>query len=167
MTIRPTPYYLTSLLIALSSCVLFVLSAFQLYGDDDYVYNYLGCGPNGDSVAIPIMGSIVVSIFWAAAHVIAHVFFINTTRTKAVNKNFKINLGFNKDEKMAAYITKSIFHLFVIFLVYDYAVTFYKFYLFQFASFIATTITVLIYGQTISNFIGTKNKQIETKVTEI
>lgn len=165
MTIRPLPYYLTSFLVALASCLAFVLSAFQLYSDEDYVHNYLGCGPNGDTGAIPIMGSIMMSIFWVVVHVIAHIVFIVITRTKEDNKNFKIKFGLYKDEKIAAYIIKSIFYLFAIFLIYDYVSTFYKFYLFEFVSFIAMTITVLIYGLTISNLIGTKKEQIAIKVS--
>ncbi len=163
MTVRPTFYYLTSFLAAMVSCVGFVFSAFQLYGDDDYVYNYLRCGPNGDSVAIPIIGSIMVSMFFFAVHIVVHLTFIRVTWTKSADKDFKIRLGFYRDEKVVIWITKLAFYLFAVFLVYDYARSFYKFYFFEFLSCIAMITTVLFYSITISNLFGTKKQQVDIK----
>lgn len=146
-----------SFLISMTSCLAFTLSAFELYGDEDYVHNYLGCGPNGDTGAIPIMGSISISICFGIIHVIAHIIFILKTKTKEGDKNFKIKFGFYKDEKIISWFIKAVFYLFTIFLIYDYIVSFYKFYLFEFTSFIVMEITIIIYSQTITNLIGTKN----------
>ena len=161
MTIRPTPFYIISLFISLTSCIVFVLSAFQLYGDDDYVHNYLGCGPDGDTGAIPIMSAVLASMFFVVVHIIAHIVFLLVTKAKTRNKDFKVKLGFYKDEKNAAWFIKLIFYLFAIFLTYDYISTFYKFYFFEFVSFIVMTLTVLVYSLTISNLIGTKEKPSE------
>ncbi len=140
----------------------FVLSALQLYSDEDYVHNYLGCGPNGDTGAIPIMGSIMISMFFTIIHILTHVFFILTTKVKG-NK-FKIGLGFYKHDKIITHIVKGVFYLFSAFLVYDYVAAFYKFYLYEFISFIFMTSTVIIYSVTISNIIETPDEQTEVKL---
>ena len=158
MTIRPGLYYTISFLVAISSCVAFTFRAFEIYGDEDYVYNYLGCGPNGDSVAIPMMGAVMVSFFWAMIHVATHFTFTLIRGIKTSGKDFRIRFGFYKNEKIAAWIVKSVFYLFAAFLIYDYILGFYKFYFFDFLSSLVMITTVLIYSLTLSNLIGIKKE---------
>ncbi|MGZ3884313.1 MAG: hypothetical protein ACXVPQ_04500 [Bacteroidia bacterium] len=158
MKIRPVPYYVISFLVSIAGCLLFVLCAVQLYNDDDYVYNYLGCGPDGDATSIPVMGCVMVSLFWGTVHVVSHIVFILITRAKENDKSFRIKFGFYKNDRIINWFIKSFFYLFALFLIYDYAISFYKFYLFEFLSFLVMTITVLTYSLTITNLIGMKKE---------
>ena len=160
MTIKPFPYYIISFLISMASCLAFVMSAAELYGDEDYVHNYLGCGPNGDTGAIPIMESVIVSFFVGIFHVLAHLCFLFISRSKEKYKDFKIRLGFYKDEKLINWIIRAIFCFFILLLIYDYSASFYKFYIFEFGSLLFMILTAIMYMLTITNLIGTKSVQL-------
>ncbi|MFZ1800617.1 MAG: hypothetical protein WAU24_12195 [Chitinophagaceae bacterium] len=58
MKINPFHYVRICFGISVMSCVLNVLAANQLYGNEDYVYNFLQAGPGGDSGGIPVGGAI-------------------------------------------------------------------------------------------------------------
>ena len=163
MTLKPGSYYAISFLISAATCFVFVFSALQMYGDQDYVYNYLKCTPGSDSVAIPIFGFIVVSLFFAVVHVVAHVVFIYITKTKTKNRHFKVRFGFYKKEKAINWIIKPIFYIFASLFIIVYKRDFYKFYFFEALSYVLIATTVVLYSLTITNLIGEKKQVIDKR----
>jgi hypothetical protein len=65
---------------------------------------------------------------------------------KKDQRNFRVRLGFYKDEKRITWILKALLYLLSVFLIYDYVSSFYKFYLFDFSSIVLMAITALAYS---------------------
>lgn len=108
------------------------------------------------------MGSMSVSFFWLMIHILVHGFFILNTWANKKPARFLIRFWFYKDEAPLAWIVRLMFYVFTLFLVYDYCAAFYRLYLFEIASFFLMTLTVLIYGQTITNLMRTTKEQPQT-----
>ena len=161
MTIAPFRYFIISLIISLSTCICCVLCSFQLYGNYDYVHNYLGHTGSNDSASIPIAGFIIASIFFSFVHVLAHLKFFELIRTGKLDRNFELKFGFYKDERKINWAMRIMFYLLAAYFIYDYALSFYEFYIFEFLFYLFIVLTLIAYCLTITNLIESKRIQID------
>ena len=160
MTFNPFRYLVLSLLVSLTTCIFAVLCAFQLYGNEDYVHNYLGHTANSDTGAIPIASYILVSIFFAILHIVAHLSFYKLTRYGKLDRDFGLKLGFYKNERKINWAIRIVFYLLTAYSIKDYIESFYKFYIFEFLFYLFIILALIVYSLTITNLIESKRIKV-------
>lgn len=150
MQIRSIYFLLFGFAIAIAGCVFLFLSTEQTLSDPDYLYNYLHLSSEEDSTGIPIIGSMILALILAAVHSVFYfVLFIPLTRRKKID-TVKIRLLVYKDENLLAAIVRIICYVIAVFLLVDYLIYFFKFYLFEFVFTLLLSLTFISYGMNIA-----------------
>ncbi|MDQ3111706.1 MAG: hypothetical protein M3R17_17590 [Bacteroidota bacterium] len=166
MRINSVFYLISSFLLSLATCLAYVVSEIDLLSDDDYVHNYLGCGPEGDSTAIPMAGVLMVGALFVVFHLVCHILFIVAVVTrKKSERKILMRLGFYKDEKVVGWIVKGLLYLMAVYLIYDYCISFYKFYLFEFGSVVLMVLTALAYSIAVGGFWKKETKTLTQAIS--
>ncbi len=151
-------YFTSTLILGILSSIIFIIRSFYLYTDSEYIYDYLKCDSQSDSVIIPITESILSGIVFIIIHIIAFILFSHFARKQIDGYLVRIKSFFSKNDKISSIIIRLFFYslaLYIAFFDIKFFIDF-KFQILGLVELIFDVGIIILYGINISSLIGEK-----------